>query len=328
MGKSTISMAIFNSYVSLPEGTACYKLTIRHRFSCHGLWFSCGSWSKAETGWQTPAEQPTFSCNIAKFPSTYHNCKPTIIIYNHLSYAIYAIYIYYIHILSYIQWIIIYHIHQVDQDQGYQGSMAWRRQWEWHPNAQRAPWRRRRPPKRRWFRYRRRRRFSRRFSGGVVWKDREYDGFYLVGIIYGIDMGFMWDLHMGLIWDWYGIGMGLFMMNHQQWEFTNTKWVWKWIQIPSNLAMRNHELTSGVSIDKAIRPWEKTSGDDYGLASNDASCHEPAMEQVHWQKKTTSCRQWSWEIVISGKFAGHRCLWWRARASSELNHGSRTSIDH
>ena len=93
----------------------------------------------------------------------------------------------------------------MDQDQGYQGSMAWRRQWEWHPNAQRAPWRRRRPPKRRWFRYRRRRRFSRRFSGGVVWKDREYDGFYLVGIICGIDMGFMWDLHMGLIWDWYGI---------------------------------------------------------------------------------------------------------------------------
>ena len=35
MGKSTISMAIFNSYVSLPEGTCCYchlHLTL-HRFA-------------------------------------------------------------------------------------------------------------------------------------------------------------------------------------------------------------------------------------------------------------------------------------------------------
>ena len=154
---------------------------------------------KAETGWQRPAEQPTFSCKIGKFPSTSHkivNQPSSFIIIYHMLY-IYIIYIIYIYIYicyilyTYIQWIIIYHIHQMDKDQGYQGSMAWRRQWEWHPNAQRAPWRRRRPPKRRWFRYQRRRRFSRRFSGGVVWKDREYDGFYLVGIIYGIDMGFM-----------------------------------------------------------------------------------------------------------------------------------------
>ena len=28
MGKSTISMAIFNSYVSLPEGTTIYHVTL------------------------------------------------------------------------------------------------------------------------------------------------------------------------------------------------------------------------------------------------------------------------------------------------------------
>ena len=71
MGKSTISMVIFNSYVKLPEGTLLHTLRLAHR--SHGGWAHRNRRQSAAASDGSSARQPGRSCRgwLCRWPCTY-----------------------------------------------------------------------------------------------------------------------------------------------------------------------------------------------------------------------------------------------------------------